>query len=115
MSTVRTGLAGMPGVYFDHGDTAPCRLVLDKAIQLSKAPCVKASFQIKRLLLATPDLGELANVFQVLKDKRGSWWGVLHNAFGEDVIVVFALPKPFPRQTFEVTLCRFVYMPPTVS
>src|SRR5450432_1145647 len=57
--------------------------------------------------LATPNLGSEANVLQVLKDKGSPLWSILDNAFGEDVIMVFSLPKQLTRKRFQVPFSRF--------
>ncbi len=58
VSTLGTGLRGMPGVNLDHTDATCLGLVLDKRVQLGKAPTVKPSLIVSLLtvLLAAPHL-----------------------------------------------------------
>lgn len=100
--TARTLLARMPGVYFDHLDATRLRFVGGEAMQLGKAP---ALYPALPLSFAVGDT--LADMRQVLKNQGAARGGVLDEALREDVIVVFSLPKPFPRKFFQVPLSRF--------
>ena len=108
MSTFRACLTGMSWVNFDYFNTFPCGFVGHEAVQLCKRPTMEATFGLDILLvLATSDGGCDANVFQVLKDKGTSLRGVVYNPFGEDMVMVFSLPKPFARKLFQVPCSRF--------
>ena len=102
------GLRGMPGVNLDYLDTACLGFILDKGVQLSKAPTMQAPFVVAllTLLFATSHLGGVPNVLEIFKHDGGAFGRVLHNALGEDVIVVSASPKLFPAQLFEMSLGR---------
>ena len=77
-------------------------------MELGKAPRVEAPFGFNRLVfLATSNAGSSTNVFQVLKDDSTAGCSVLDNAFGEDVIVIFSLPKQLARKRFQVPFSRF--------
>ena len=105
-ATATTGLGRMAWVYLLDTDTTRCRLVVNKAMELSKAPTMEPSFEINRLVLfATPYLRGLPNMREVFKNKGCTLWGMLYNAFREDMVMVFALPKQFPGELFEVSLC----------
>src|SRR5207247_5050178 len=70
------GLRGMPGVNLDHTDTTCLGLVLNKRVQLGKAPTMQTPFVIALLtiFLATPRLGGVPDVLEIFKDD-GSPWG----------------------------------------
>jgi hypothetical protein len=108
MPTLATGLAGMARVDLDQADTACLGFVLDKAVQLGKAPTMQAAFivALRTRFRATPQLGGVPDVFEVFKHDGGTWEGVLNEALREDVIVVSASPKLFSAQLFEVTFRR---------
>jgi hypothetical protein len=72
-------------------------------MELGKTPRVKSPLRFRKL----PHPGMVSDVSQILNHTGRTWLGVLHNAPSEDMIVVSALPKQFPRQAFQVTLCRF--------
>jgi len=107
MPTLATGLAGMPGVGLDHTDTACFCLVLDKTLQLSKAPTMQAAFivALRTRFLATSQLGGVPDILEVFKHDGCTWGRMLHNALREDVIVVSASPKLFPTQLLQMSLC----------
>ena len=90
MPTLATGLAGMPGVDLDHADTACLGFVLDKAVQLGKAPTMQAAFCVAlgTRLLATPQPGGVPDVPEVFKHDGCTWWRILNDALREDVIVL---------------------------
>ncbi len=48
-----------------------------------------------------------ANMRQVLKDDGAPRGSVLHDAFGEDMVMVSSLPKQFARKLFQVPFGRF--------
>ena len=103
--TTAARLTRVAGVNLDHLDTLCLPFVLNKAKELGKAPRVEAPFGCNRLVfLATSNVGSSTNVFQVLKDNRTAGSGVLNNAFGEDVIVIFSLPKQLTRKGFQLPL-----------
>jgi hypothetical protein len=108
MPTLATGLAGMPGVDLDHMDTVCLGFVLDKGVQLGKAPTMQAAFVVTFLtvFLATPHLGGVLDVLEVFQHDGCTWEHVQNKALREDVIVVSASPKLFPAQLFEVTFRR---------
>ena len=100
--TARTGLTGVSWVNLDDRHPACLGLVPEEAVELVKAPTVEAS-----LPFALSHLRSFANVAQVLDNNGSSWVSVLHNALGEDMIVVFSLPKQFARKFFQVPFGRF--------
>jgi len=51
--------------------------------------------------------GSFTDISQVLQDNGRSWLGLLHDALGEDVIVIFSLPKQLTRKCFQVPCSRF--------
>lgn len=59
----------MARVDLDHADPACLCFVLDKRVELSKAPTVQAPFVVALFtaLLATPQLGGLTDVFEIFK------------------------------------------------
>ena len=70
-------------------------------MELVKAPTVKAS-----LPFALSQPSTFTDVAQVLDNNGSSRLDVLHNALGEDVIVVFSLPKQFARKVLQVPFSR---------
>ena len=102
--TLGAGLRGMPGVNLDHTDTTCLGLVLNKRVQLGKAPTMQTPFVLALLtiFLATPRLGGVPDVLEIFKDDGSPWGRILHKAFGEDVVMISASPKLFPAQLFEV-------------
>jgi hypothetical protein len=108
MPTTRTGLAGVPGVYFDHRDATGLCFVREEAMELGKRPAMEAVLIVHVLvLIASPNLGRFADIGQVLEDKGAARGGILYKAFGEDMIVIFSLPKPLTRKLFQVPFGRF--------
>src|SRR6266700_2857924 len=108
MPTFGTSLRGMPRVNLDYFETSRLSFVLDKGVQLSKAPTVQTSFVVNVLvLLASPHLGSFPDVGQVLRNNCRSWLCILNNALREDVIVISSLPKPLTRKLFQVPFSRF--------
>ena len=107
MSTFATGLARVARVDLDHSDTMCLCLVLDKRVQLGKAPTMQASLVVNVLvLLASAHLGGLSKVLEIFQDDSCPCGSVLYNAFAEDVVMVSASPKLFPAQLLEVSLGR---------
>jgi hypothetical protein len=106
--TTRTGLAGVPRVYFgDHAATRS-RLVRRETMQLSEGPTMESSLRVNILILfASPNLGGLTNVLEVLKDDSRALWSMLDNPLREDVIMVFSLPKQLTRKFLQVPFSRF--------
>lgn len=106
--TLATGLASMPGVDLDHTDTVCLGFVLDKAVQLGKAPTMQAAFVVTFLtaFLTTSHPGGVPDVLKVFQHDGCTWERVLNEALREDVIMVSASPKLFPAQLFEVTFRR---------
>jgi len=106
--TLATGLRCMARVNLDHANTTSLRFVLNKGVQLGKAPTMQAPFVVALLtaLLATPHRGGVPDVLEVLQDEGTARGGMLHNVLREDVIVVSASPKLFPAQLFEVSFGR---------
>ncbi len=91
----------MARINFDHLASLPLCLVGKKALQLGKAPRVHPAPSF------TPSVGHsLADMREVLKHDSTAGGGVLHKAFGEDVIVIFSLPKQFSRKFFQVPFGR---------
>ncbi len=108
MPTARARLGGVARVNLDHLDPSCLGFVLDKRVQLGKAPAMQASLVINVLVLfASAHLGRFPDVGQVLKDDGTARSGVLNNALTEDVIVIFALAKQFSTQLTEMSLSRF--------
>ena len=95
-------LTGMTRVNLRDLYTVCLPFILNKMKELGKTPTMQATF-----CLFLFNLGGVTNVRQILKDKGASWLRVLNTAFREDMVMVFALPKQFPRQAFQMTLCRF--------
>src|SRR5258708_2781688 len=108
IATTGTGLGSMSGVNLDYSDTPCLGFVLDKGVQLGKAPTMQTPLTIALLTVffTSPQLGSIPNVLEVFKDNGTARGGMLHDALGEDVIVVFAPPKLFAAQLLEVSLCR---------
>src|SRR6266487_3832326 len=108
MPTFATGLRGMARVNLDHTDTTCLGFVLDKRVQLGKAPTMQAPFVLAFLtvLLPTSHVGSLANVLEVFKHDGSAFRGVLDNAFGEDMVMVSVSPKLFAAQLLEMSLGR---------
>jgi hypothetical protein len=98
----------MPGVDLDHTDTVCLGFVLDKAVQLGKAPTMQAAFVVTFLtaFLTTSHPGGVPDVLKVFQHDGCTWERVLNEALREDVIMVSASPKLFPAQLFEVTFRR---------
>ena len=78
----------MPGVNFDDPYPSFLGFIANKVIQLGKAPIVEAAVRLTFLSCASAKLGSLTNIGEVLKDDGTAREGVLHDAFGEDVITV---------------------------
>src|SRR5438132_3406333 len=108
IATTGTGLGSMSGVNLDYSDTPCLGFVLDKGVQLGKAPTMQTPLTVALLtvLFTSPQLGSIPNVLEVFKDHGAARGGMLHDALGEDVIVVFAPPKLFAAQLLEMSLCR---------
>ena len=108
IATTGTGLGSMSGVNLDYSDTPCLGFVLDKGVQLGKAPTMQTPLTVALLTVffTSPQLGSIPNVLEVFKDNGTARGGMLHDALGEDVIVVFAPPKLFAAQLLEVSLCR---------
>lgn len=70
-------------------------------MELSKAPPMEPTLILGMLLHGGP----VSNVCQVLNDKSRASGSVLYDAFGEDMVVIFALPKQFPAQLLEMAFC----------
>lgn len=106
----------MPRVNTADRDTACLSFVRDQRVQASKTPPVPPLLVHGLGLLATPGPGGLSHVLEVLKGNGCPVRVIVHNAFGEDDIVIGASPKLFPRSTRHVTLCRFEerFFPPRV-
>jgi hypothetical protein len=96
------GLAGVPRVHFDHSNPTSCRFIGQEAVKLGKGPRMHPTLPFPFSVSHA-----LANIGQVLKHNRTPRWGVLHNAFGEDMIVITSLPKPFARKFLQVPFGRF--------
>ncbi len=92
----------MPRVNLDDFDSTRLGLVGKKGVELGKAPRVHAA-----LAFTFAMLDPLSDIRQVLKHDGTSGGGNLHNAFGEDVIMVFSLPKQLARKLFQVPFGRF--------
>src|SRR5579884_3017541 len=95
---LRARLAGMPGVDLDDLETVCLCFILNKRVELGKAPTVQAA-----LLRSLTLCDSLADVRQVLKHQGTPWWCGLDHPFGKDVIVVSALPKLFLAQLLEMS------------
>jgi hypothetical protein len=105
--TLATGLAGISGVNLDHADTICLGFVLDKRVQLGKAPTMQASFVLTMpVLFPSAHLGRLSNVLEVFKYDGTARSSMLYNAFGEHVVMISASPKLFATQLSEVFLSR---------
>ena len=91
----------MPGVDLDHLDPKCFCLIYHKGEELCEAPTVQAA-----LLFALTLSGSFTDISQVLQDNGRSWLGLLHDALGEDVIVIFSLPQQFSRKCFQVPFGR---------
>src|SRR5581483_9445930 len=100
--TTRARLRRVARINTLHTHTFCLSLILDKGVQLSKRPGVQPTLPHTFALSRT-----FSNIGQVLKDNRTAGCAVFYDAFGEDMIVVFALPKQFATQLFEMSLCRF--------
>jgi hypothetical protein len=102
MPTARTGLRGVPGVDFDHLDTPRLGLVEQERMELGKAPGMQTALSFAFTVGNT-----LADIGQVLKHDGRTRARMLNNAFGENVVVVFPLPKQLARKLFQVPFGRF--------
>jgi hypothetical protein len=71
-------------------------------MELSKAPTMEPTLILGMLL----HCGPVSNVCQVLNYNSRARGSVLYDAFGEDMVVIFALPKQFPAQLLEMAFCR---------
>jgi hypothetical protein len=103
MPATRTGLTRVPRVYFLDTDPFLVCLIGQKRVKLCKAPTVETALCFRMFL--HPDAR--ADMGQILDHNGAASRGVLHDAFREDVIMVFALPKQFATQLFEMSLGRF--------
>src|SRR5258708_2033118 len=112
MSTARTGLAGMPGIDFDHLDTPFLSLVKQKRIKLSKRPAMQPSLRFAFL----PDFAGAANVFEVLNHDGTAGERVLRDAFGEHVITIpveaLRLTAQFPQMAASPLRSFHLHPPP---
>lgn len=70
-------------------------------MELGKAPTMETALRFRVLL----HLGTGSDMRQVLNHDGTARGGIVHNAFAEDVIVVFALPKQFARELLEMSFC----------
>lgn len=86
IATPATRLTRVAWVYFDHSDTTLLCLVCKEGVELGKAPTMQATFRV--VLLALTDLATLSYVLEIFQHQGAALWGVLYNAFGEDVITV---------------------------
>ena len=106
MPTFATGLRGMARVNLDHTDTTCLGFVLDKRVQLGKAPTMQAPFVLALCPSCHVPCGRLAYVLEVFKHDGSAFRCVLDNAFGEDMVMVSASPKLFAAQLLEMSLGR---------
>lgn len=102
----------MARVNLDHLDTPFLGFVGEEAMELGKAPTMEPTLILGMLLHGGP----VSNIRQVLKHDGCALWCVLHNALGDNMIVISALPKQFTREFTQVTfraLCAFGLQFPT--
>lgn len=100
--TTRTGLGCVTRIDFDDLHAMCLSFVAQKAVELAEAPAMEAS-----LPLALSHLSAFTDVAQVLNDESCTRLCVLNNALGEDVVMVFSLPKQFARKLLQVPFGRF--------
>ena len=106
--TLRTGLGRVARVNLDHGNPSCLCFVGQERVELRKTPGMQAAFVAHmRVLFAASHLGGLTDVRQVLKDNGTARDGMLDDAFGEDMVMVFSLPKQLTRKLFQVPFGRF--------
>ena len=106
--TFAASLACVSWVNFDHLHATGFSFVGQEAMELSKAPRVETALGLDILsVLASTDFRGLANVGEVFQDEGAAWGCILHNAFGEDMVVVSSLPQQFTRKFFQVPFSRF--------
>src|SRR5687767_1722621 len=102
MSTFATGLGCVTRINLDHDYPFLLRFVGEKGVKLGEAPRMEATlgfgFSLHRCTRT--------NMGEVLNHNRRTSRGVLNNPLTEHVVVIFALPKQFPTQLFEMSLCR---------
>jgi hypothetical protein len=97
----------MAWVNLDHGYPSCLSFVGQEAMELGKRPAMEASFIPHVLvLLASSYLAVLTNVRQILKHHGTARSGVLHEAFGEDMVMVTTLPKQLTRKLLQVPCGR---------
>src|SRR5258708_442004 len=102
MSTTRTGLAGVARINFLDTNPACLRFVGKKRVELGKRPAMHAALSL------TFAMGDpLSDIRQVLQHDGTARSGVLNKTFGEDMVVIFSLPKPLARKLFQVPFGRF--------
>jgi hypothetical protein len=89
----------MARVNLDHLDTPFLGFVGEEAMELGKAPTMEPTLILGMLLHGGP----VSNTGQVLKHDGCALWCVLHNALGDNMIVISALPKQFTREFTQVT------------
>ncbi len=109
MSTFGTHLGSVSWINLHYSYPACLGFVGQEAMQLGKRPAMQAAF-VHHVLLAAPDLGSLTNVGEVFQNNGTARCSVVDKAFGEDMVVISSLPKPFPRELAQVafrTLCAF--------
>src|SRR5713101_2527071 len=103
IATARTGLAGIPGVYFDYSGTTLLGFVRQEAMELCKTPTVKSA-----LVLGVPlHRSTTTNVGQVLTHNGTTGWGILDNALTQDVVTIPVESQRLSRQLLKMPFSRF--------
>jgi hypothetical protein len=102
IATVRASLGSMSRVNLDDLDAPFLGFITQEAMELGKAPTVKASLSFT---MAHP--GSLSNVGQIFKNQGTAKASILYDALRKHVVVISALPKQFSRELFEMSLSRF--------
>src|SRR5690606_32704630 len=97
MSTTRTLLRGMTGVYADHLAAMLLGLVLDVLAQAGIRPLVHGPALRLAVLFRA-----VTNFRQIFNDNCRAWLHRLNYLPTDDVIAVGAKPLHFPRQPFEM-------------
>ncbi len=104
MPASRAGLTGMPGVYFDHRDTACLCFVLDKRVQLGKAPTMQSALIVHVPVVFAPShLRCFTDVREVFQREGRASGSTGNDAFREDMVMIGASPKLCAAQLLEVS------------
>lgn len=97
----------MAGINPDYLDPVFLPFVFDKGVELRESPTMQFPLVLNVLVLfTTPDLGRFTDVGEVFQDNRCPSWGVLDDAFTQDVVTIAVESLLLFAHLFQVTFGR---------